>query len=135
MGNWSDGFMGPRGTQLHETIVNWTRFDLVPYLRMVFPSMEWDCIYDESLSGFLLGYPGNGIGGKDGYFPDGLWFYNNNRLIIEVGNYNLVRLPNNEQMIHIGFDGQINVVNPKDEFVLEVADAIKDYQIELLGSI
>jgi len=100
----------------------------MPYIRTVFPDVEWDCIYDDPLMASLIRY--KGAGGRDGYFPDGLWFYNGNSLIIEVGRFNLAKLPRDEQMIHIGWDGQVNVVNPRDGLVLDVADAIGAFRME-----
>ena len=136
MDDWLDGFMGPRGTKLHNAIVDWTRFDLIPYLRIVFPDMEWDCIYDDRLQSHFLNTKGNQpldgtrVGVK---VPDGLWIYDTGNIVIEIGHYLVDKWYEDQQVLHIGFDGQVNIVNPQGGFILDVADAIRDYQIELLA--
>ena len=140
MNSWSDGFMGQRGTQLHDAIVNWTRFELMSYIRTVFPDVEWSCIYDDGIQMFLLdtkGGPSTEYGGrgKNAKFPDGLWIYSAGNIVIEVGRYLVDKWHEDQQVLHIGFDGQVNVINPKDGFILDVADAIRDYRVEMLNSV
>lgn len=120
--------MGQQGTELHEDLVNWSRFDLIPYLRTVFADIEWLPIYAQGLVASELGTKLCKQGGES--YPDGIWFYNGYRLLVEVGRYNLAKLPQGEQLLHIGWDGEVSIVNPKDSFVLDVVDAIKAYRIE-----
>ena len=134
--NKPKGFKGPRGTQLHDAIVDWTRFNLMPYIRTVFPDIEWDCIYDDGLQTYLLATKGDqSIGGtrRGVKVPDGLWIYDSDSIVIEVGRYLVNKWHSDQQVLHIGFDGQVNVVNAQDELTIDVAGAIRDYITELMA--
>lgn len=137
--NKPKGFRGQRGSELHNAIVDWTRFDLVPYLRSVFADTLWFCVYDDTTMAMLLGTRGQlkqAIGAR---YPDGLWIYcpddgsEGGTIVIEAGNYNLNKTLAELQVLHIGFDGQINVVNPYNTFIMDVADVVREYRDIAMG--
>lgn len=126
------GFMGRYGTKEHEDIVNWMRFDVAAYLRKIFFDTEWSFIYDENLIAILLGTYGDKYR-RGGYYPDGLIIYENGEeraaIIVEVGNYNLSKALPGFQILHVGFDKDINIVNPQNEFTSEVVEMIQELVI------
>ena len=125
---------GQRGSELHEAIVNWTRFDLLPYIRTVFSDTEWSGIYWDQFMMVALGTDGqDGTARKNGLCPDGLWVYDTGNIVIEVGRYFTNKWHEDQQVLHIGFDGQVNAINPQDDFVSEVADAIRVWRMEFIS--
>lgn len=137
--NKPKGFKGQRGSELHNAIVDWTRFDLIPYLRSKFTNILWLCVYDDTTMAMLLGTRGQlkqAIGAR---YPDGLWIYcpedgtEGGIIVIEVGNYNLNKTLAELQVLHVGFDGQINAVNPYDSFAMDIADVLREYRDVAMG--
>lgn len=118
--------IGKRGTPLHDAIVDWVRFDLITHIRTVFSDLDWSCITHDGLMGELLGTMGDATN-KGGYFPDCIWDYGESCVVIEVGHCDLMNVLPEIQTLDIGFDGQINIVNPKDSFVFDIANVIRDY--------
>lgn len=129
------GFRGRYGTKEHEEIVDWMRFDVATHLRTRFFDTEWSFIYDEGLTAILLG-PHGDRHGKGRRYPDGLIIYENGKerativVEVEVGNYNLSKALPRTQILHVGFDGTVNIVNPRNGFILEVTEAIRELAIE-----
>ena len=117
---------GKRGTPLHEAIVDWVRFDLIVHIRTIFSDLDWSCIAHDGLMGELLETLGDTTN-KGGYFPDCIWDYGESCIVIEVGHCDLLNVLPEIQTLHIGFDGQVNVVNPKDDMIFSVANVIRDY--------
>lgn len=138
-GKHPEGFKGQRGTLLHDAIVDWTRFDLIPYLRSTFKNVSWHCVYHETGMAMLLNTRGKLKQAVGSRYPDGLWIYKQHDrqglIVIEVGKYNLNDTLRDQQAIHIGFDGQINVVNPHDSFVMDVGYAIRQYRDVAMGEL
>ena len=125
---------GQRGSRLHKAIVDWTRFDLMPYIRTVFPDTDWDCIYWDQFMMAMLGTAGQGgTARRNALCPDGLWIYDSGSVVIEVGRCSVNKWHKDQQVLHVGFDGQVNVVNPKDGFIVDVAGAVEDYIVELMS--
>ena len=119
-------YVGKRGTPLHEAIVDWVRFDLISHIRTVFPDLDWSCIAHDGLMGELLETLGDATN-KGGYFPDCIWDYGESCIVIEVGHCDLMNILPKIQTLHIGFDGQVNVVNSRDDLIFDIANAIRDY--------
>ena len=91
---------GCRGRDRHQEIVDWLRFDLPPILR-------------ELALGVYVGpevtYHDNSNGGQ---IPDGMLIFNDAPLVLEVGDCQVGKWPD-YAVLHIGFDGTVNVVNPE----------------------
>ena len=117
---------GIRGGVSHNSIVDWSRFSLAPYIRTVFPNEDWSILYADTLIIQELGYKYTFPRSKGYYLPDGLWVYGNGFICLEVGRCDLKDIPKGIQILHIGFDGQVNAVNIVDDVALEVVGAVKD---------
>lgn len=125
---------GQRGSKLHEAIVDWTRFDLLPYIRTVLPDTEWSGIYWDQFMMVVLGTDGQGgTARKNGLCPDGLWIYDTGSIVIEVGRPSVGKWHKHQQVLHIGFDGQVSVINAQDAVIGDVAVAIRDWRMEFIS--
>lgn len=122
------GITGHRGSGDHVALMDWSRFDLYPYITDVFPDEDLMCIYDDG----LIKLEFNGASEqthwrKDCYLPDGCWTCNGVPIAIEVGRLQLDTARDDVCMLHVGFDASVHLVNPHNELVIDIANAVKDY--------
>ena len=126
LGVWPQGFLGHRGSIEHDAIVDWTRFDLAQYVRDMFPRVDWSFIYADALIALEVSGKALSKHGRAGRrFPDGLWLFDQGRILIEVGHFDLDKIEKNEIILHISFDGKINLVNPRDGIHIEIWETVK----------
>jgi hypothetical protein len=105
---------GCRGSELHEDIVHWARNDMANLIRSLYPGIRLYCVCADLMACALLGTPS---GRPGAYYPDALYLYGAETdeqgipLAIEVGRFQPDRAPADLPVLHIGFSGQVSLLN------------------------
>ena len=115
---------GSRGRELHKDITDYLS-NSCPYEAakiigddwLIFPTTNEDG--DKEMADVLGTHGIMKASRKGGYFPDVIWeFWQRNdedfAVAVEVGKYEPDRCPVNNPVIHVGFNGKVSLINPRD---------------------
>jgi len=96
----------------HEAVLDLIRCDVVPKLRR--QGLNLLCIMDDHLMSILCGTIQ--VGRKASAYPDMILIddgdeYADSLLLVEVGQYEVEKWSEKQPVLHIGFDGQVSLIN------------------------